>query len=134
MPLAHVTFGSNDLERGAKFYDAVIGEYGGTRTFGHDTAIGWSFPDGGTSIGICNPYDGNAANVGNGTMFAVMAKDEDQVRRVHAAALTNGGSCEGPPGQRDNGFYAAYFRDPDGNKMNSFCVPQQEESHGAVSG
>lgn len=127
MPLAHVTFGSNDLARGAKFYDAIMGEYGGSRSFGHDTAIGWAFPDGGPTIGICKPFDGNAANFGNGTMFAVMAKDEDQVRRVHAAALANGGSCEGPPGLRANGFYAAYFRDPDGNKMNSFCVPPQGE-------
>jgi catechol 2,3-dioxygenase-like lactoylglutathione lyase family enzyme len=124
MPLAHVTFGTTDLDRGARFYDAVIAEYGGNRAFERDTAIGWAFPDGGPSIGICLPYDGNAANSGNGTMFAVMAKDEDQVRRVHAAALASGGSCEGPPGPRANGFYAAYYRDPDGNKMNTFCVPQ----------
>jgi predicted lactoylglutathione lyase len=56
-------------------------------------------------------------------MFALMANSEDQVQRVHAAALANGGSCEGPPGLRANGFYAAYFRDPDGNKMNAFHVP-----------
>lgn len=123
MPVAHVTFGTTDLDRGARFYDAVMAEYGGARSFGHDKAIGWGFPEGGTSIGITYPFDGAAANVGNGTMFAVMAGSEDQVRRVHAAALANGGSCEGPPGMRDNGFYAAYFRDPDGNKMNSFCVP-----------
>ena len=36
---------------------------------------------------------------------------------MHAAALANGGSCEGPPGVRDNGFYVAYWRDPDGNKI-----------------
>lgn len=125
MPLAHVTFGATDLDRGARFYDAVMAEYGGSRAFERDTAIGWAFPDGGPSIGICLPFDGNAANFGNGTMFAVMAKDEDQVRRVHAAALASGGSCEGPPGQRANGFYAAYYRDPDGNKMNTFCIPQQ---------
>jgi catechol 2,3-dioxygenase-like lactoylglutathione lyase family enzyme len=123
MPLAHVTFGTTDLERGAKFYDAIIAEYGGGRAFAHDSAIGWSFPDGGPSIGICYPFDGNTAGQGNGTMFAVMAKDEDQVRRVHAAALASGGTCEGPPGLRANGFYAAYYRDPDGNKMNSFCMP-----------
>ncbi len=125
MPLAHVTFGTNDLTKGARFYDAVMAEYGGTRAFAHDSAIGWAFPEGGVSLGITNPFDGNAAGVGNGTMFAVMAKDEDQVRRVHAAALANGGTCEGPPGLRANGFYAAYFRDPDGNKMNSFAIPPQ---------
>lgn len=123
MPLAHVTFGTRDLEKGARFYDAVMAEYGGSRMMDTGKAIGWAFPEGGPSIGITLPYDGNEACVGNGTMFAVMAKDEDQVRRVHAAALASGGSCEGPPGLRPNGFYAAYFRDPDGNKMNSFCMP-----------
>ncbi len=124
MPIAHVTFGTNDLAKGAAFYDAVMGEFGGARSFERDTAIGWAFAEGGPSLGICHPYDGAAANRGNGTMFALMASDEDQVRRAHAAALAHGGSCEGPPGVRANGFYAAYFRDPDGNKMNAFCVPQ----------
>lgn len=123
MPLAHVTFGATDLEKCARSYDAVVTEYGGARAFAHDTAIGWSFPEGGTSIGICKPFDGNPAGQGNGKMFAVMAVDEDQVRRVHAAALANGGSCEGSPGLRADGFHAAYHRDPDGNKMNSFCMP-----------
>jgi catechol 2,3-dioxygenase-like lactoylglutathione lyase family enzyme len=123
MPVAHVTFGTTDLERGARFYDAVMVEFGGGRMMETATALGWSFPEGGTSIGICLPYDGQPANRGNGTMFALYAADEDQVRRVHAAALAHGGSCEGPPGLRPNGFYAAYFRDPDGNKMNAFCMP-----------
>jgi catechol 2,3-dioxygenase-like lactoylglutathione lyase family enzyme len=123
MPVAHVTFGTNDLAKGARFYDAIMAEFGGSRTFERDTAIGWAFPEGGPSIGITYPYDGAAANRGNGTMFALMANGEDQVQRVHAAALANGGSCEGPPGMRPNGFYAAYFRDPDGNKMNAFHVP-----------
>jgi catechol 2,3-dioxygenase-like lactoylglutathione lyase family enzyme len=123
MPVAHVTFGSTDLARGAAFYDAVMAEFGGGRMMETPTSLGWSFPDGGPSIGICTPFDGEPAGVGNGTMFALYAADEDQVRRVHAAALANGGSCEGPPGLRPNGFYAAYFRDPDGNKMNAFCMP-----------
>ena len=38
-------------------------------------------------------------------------------------ALANGGTYEGPPGIRANGFYAAYFRDPDGNKLNTFAMP-----------
>ena len=125
MPVVHVTFGTRDLARGEKFYDAVIAEFGGDRMMETEKARGWSFPDGGPSIGITLPYNGNESNVGNGTMFAIMAKDEDQVRRVHAAALGNGGSCEGPPGLRENGFYAAYYRDPDGNKMNTFCMPSE---------
>lgn len=119
----HITFGTADLARGMKFYDGIIAEYGGSRAWSKDTAAAWSFPDGGPSVGICYPYDGQPASFGNGTMIATMVKDEDQVRRIHAAALANGGSCEGPPGLRENGFFAAYFRDPDGNKMNCFCVP-----------
>ena len=123
MPIAHVTFGTTDLARGARFYDAIMAEFGGSRTFDRDTAIGWGFAEGGPSLGITYPYDGAPANRGNGTMFALMAANEDQVQRVHTAALAHGGSCEGPPGLRANGFYAAYFRDPDGNKMNTFCIP-----------
>lgn len=123
MPVAHITFGTTDLARGGQFYDAIAAAYGGARTFAHDSAIGWSLGEGGPSVGICYPYDGAPASQGNGTMIAIMAADEDQVRRVHAAALANGGTCEGPPGLRANGFYAAYYRDPDGNKMNSFCMP-----------
>jgi catechol 2,3-dioxygenase-like lactoylglutathione lyase family enzyme len=123
MPVAHVAFGTNDLKRGAQFYDAVLAEFGGTRLVDRDRAIAWRFPEGGVSIGITYPFDGAAANVGNGTMIALMADGEDQVRRVHAAALANGGSCEGPPGLRPNGMFAAYYRDPDGNKLNAFCIP-----------
>jgi len=123
MPLAHCTFGTTDLARGGTFYDAIITEFGGARAFENERAIGWSFAEGGPSIGICLPFDHQPATQGNGTMFAIMARDEDQVRRVHAAALASGGSCEGAPGLRANGFYAAYYRDPDGNKMNAFCMP-----------
>lgn len=124
MPIAHVTFGTNQLDAGLQFYDAVIGAMGGARAFTTERAAGWGFGEGGgPSIGITLPFDGHDANVGNGTMAAIMVGDEECVRRVHAAALDHGGSCEGAPGLRANGFYAAYFRDPDGNKMNAFCVP-----------
>ena len=68
------------------------------------------------------PFDGNAASVGNGVMVAFEAKDEAQVDRLHAIALEQGGSCEGGPGPRGDSFYAAYFRDPDGNKLNAFLM------------
>jgi catechol 2,3-dioxygenase-like lactoylglutathione lyase family enzyme len=123
MPIAHVTFGTTDLERGATLYDAIMAEFGSARTFAHDTAIGWSFADGGPSLGVTCLFDGQPAHRSDGTMFALMAADEDQERRSYAAALAHGGSCEGPPGQCANGFYAAYLRDPDGKKMNAFCVP-----------
>ncbi len=33
-----------------------------------------------------------------------------------------GAQDEGAPGPRGEGFYAGYFRDPDGNKLNAFCM------------
>ena len=69
------------------------------------------------------PYDGKTATAGNGTMVALQAKDKAQVDRLYKIALANGGTDEGAPGPRgDEGFYAAYFRDPDGNKLNAFTM------------
>ena len=60
--------------------------------------------------------------VGNGVMAAFGAKDKAQVDRIHKLVLSLGGTCEGPPGQRSEKFYAAYFRDPEGNKLNAFVM------------
>jgi predicted lactoylglutathione lyase len=68
------------------------------------------------------PYDGKPMSVGNGVMAAFAVKDKAEVDRVHALALSLGGSCEGPPGPRTENFYAAYFRDPEGNKLNAYVM------------
>ena len=126
--IGYVTLGTNDRERSAKFYDAVCGELGVGRMMEFDEFIAWGKPDGGAGIGLTKPFDGNAATVGNGVMVAFEAKDREQVQRLYDIALANGGSDEGAPGPRGepdaNGvlFYAAYFRDPDGNKLNAFLM------------
>ncbi len=120
--IVNVCFGTNDLERGAKFYDALAAELGLVRYMNTEKAIGWRNPAFGIGLAITLPFDGNPASVGNGTMATIGAKDREQVDRVYAIALANGGSDEGPPGVRPNGFYAAYFRDPDGNKLNTFAM------------
>jgi predicted lactoylglutathione lyase len=84
--------------------------------------IAWGKPGGGAGIGLTRPFDGNAATVGNGVMVALEASDKDQVQRLYDIALANGGSDEGAPGDRGGGFYAGYFRDPDGNKLNAFVM------------
>lgn len=122
--IGYVTLGTNDLSRGAGFYDAIAAELGVGRMMETDNFIAWGEPEGAPGIGLTKPFDGNPATVGNGVMVALEAKDEAQVQRLHAIALEHGGTCEGLPGPRGEGFYAAYFRDPDGNKMNAFCVPQ----------
>lgn len=120
--IGYVTLGTNDLERGARFYDAVAAELGVGRFMESDSFIAWGIPGGGAGIGLTRPFDGKAPTVGNGVMVALEARDKAQVDRVHAIALKSGGSCEGPPGPRMDGFYAAYFRDPDGNKLNAYYM------------
>ena len=82
----------------------------------------WGGPGGGAGFGVALPHDGKPMSVGNGVMAAFGAKDKAQVDRIHQLALSLGGTCEGPPGQRSPQFYAAYFRDPDGNKLNAFVM------------
>ncbi len=120
--IGYVTLGTNDLQRAAKFYDALAAEMGVPRMMEFDGFIAWGIPDGGAGIGLTRPYDGNPATVGNGVMVALEARDKEQVHRLHEIALANGGTCEGPPGPRGDSFYAGYFRDPDGNKLNAFVM------------
>ena len=120
--IGYVTVGTNDLERSAKFYDALAAEMGTARMMEFDSFIAWGTAGGGAGIAATKPYDGNPASVGNGTMVAFEAKDNDQVQRLYDIALANGGSNEGAPGPRGEGFYAGYFRDPDGNKLNAFVM------------
>lgn len=120
--IGYVTLGTSDLARAAVFYDAIAAELDTPRMMEFEGFIAWGKPGGAAGIGLCKPHDGNPASVGNGVMVALEAKDKDQVHRLYDLALANGGTCEGPPGPRGDTFYAGYFRDPDGNKLNAFVM------------
>ena len=120
--IGYVTVGTNDLDRAAKFYDAIAKELGTSRMMEFDGFIAWGTPGGGAGIAATKPFDGNPATVGNGVMVAFEAKDHDHVKRIYDVALANGGTDEGAPGARSDNFYAGYFRDPDGNKLNAFVM------------
>ena len=74
------------------------------------------------ALGITTPYDEKRATVGNGVMVALVVDAREKVDRVHRKALELGGRDEGAAGPRGEGFYAGYFRDLDGNKLNVFCT------------
>ncbi len=120
--IGYVTLGTNDLARAAAFYDAIGAEMDTPRMMEFDGFIAWGKPGGAAGIGLTKPFDGNPASVGNGVMVALEAKDKAQVHRLYDLALANGGTCEGPPGPRGDTFYAGYFRDPDGNKLNAYLM------------
>jgi catechol 2,3-dioxygenase-like lactoylglutathione lyase family enzyme len=120
--IGYVTLGTTNLPRATKFYDAIAAEMGVGRMMESETFIAWGAPGGGAGIGLTRPFDGKAASVGNGVMVALEASSKEQVHRLYDIALANGGSDEGPPGPRGGPFYAGYFRDPDGNKLNAFIM------------
>ena len=118
----YLTLGTNDLPRAARFYDAALAPLGFIRRATEATEVGYGLPgDRRTRIWITLPFDGKAATVGNGSMPAFVAPDQEAVRAFHKAALAAGGTDEGAPGLRPYGpaFFAAYVRDPDGNKLSA---------------
>lgn len=121
--IGYVTLGTNDLERAAAFYDELLALLGAQRFMAEEGHfIAWAASPDAPAISVTRPFDGQAATVGNGTMVALAVDSPDMVDKVHARAIELGGADEGPAGPRgDEGFYAGYFRDLDGNKLNVFC-------------
>jgi predicted lactoylglutathione lyase len=121
--IGYVTLGTNDLKRGAAFYDGVLGEIGAKRFMENDRMIGWGTEPGQPMLMITKPYDEKKATSGNGTMVALNVGSPEAVKKVHAKAIKLGAKDEGAPGPRgDGGFHGGYFRDLDGNKLVAFCM------------
>ena len=122
--IGYVTLGTNDLKRAAAFYDKIAALLDTPRMMEFDGFIAWGRPGGGAGIGLTRPYDGQPATVGNGVMVALAARDKAHVDEIYRTALANGGTDEGAPGLRSHyhaDYYAAYVRDPDGNKIQATC-------------
>jgi len=120
--IGYVTLGTNDFDRAAKFYDALLAEIGASRFMESDQFIAWAVSPTQPSLGIIKPHDGKAATIGNGVMVALVVDKPEKVDRLYKKALELGGTDEGPAGPRGDSFYAGYFRDLDGNKLNAFCM------------
>ena len=120
--IGYVTIGTNDLARAASFYDALLGEMDAKRMMENEQFVAWSVKPDQPGLGVTKPFDKKPATVGNGVMVALMVDSKEKVDAFHRKALQLGGTDEGAPGPRGEGFYAGYFRDLDGNKLNFFCV------------
>jgi len=126
MMIGYVTLGSNDLPRAAAFYDELLAVIGAGRFYEAEKFVAWATGPGKPAISVTTPFDGNPATVGNGTMVAFAVDSPQSVEALHAKALELGGTDEGAPGPRADNFYAGYFRDLDGNKLNAFCMVSEE--------
>jgi catechol 2,3-dioxygenase-like lactoylglutathione lyase family enzyme len=120
--IGYVTLGTNDLERAVQFYDPLLKEIGASRFMETDDFIAWAISPEKPALSLTKAFDGNPATVGNGVMVALAMRSQDQVDSFYKKAMELGATDEGAPGPRGGGFYAGYFRDPDGNKLNAFCM------------
>lgn len=124
--LHHVSIGVRDVERAAKFYDAILSELGYKRImefmpyavgYGSSQPVFW----------IQLPADQQVATAGNGTHVSFIGRTKNAVERFHQAALKNGGIDNGGPGPRpDYGpdYYGAFVIDLDGNKLEATLLEE----------
>jgi catechol 2,3-dioxygenase-like lactoylglutathione lyase family enzyme len=119
--LSYVTLGVHDLAANGTFYDQALAPLGIVALKRADYEIGYGPAGGETELWIVHPYNELPASYGNGTMVCLHAPSRQAVDAFHAAGCAHGGFDEGAPGPRRYGpnFYAAYLRDPSGNKLSA---------------
>ena len=118
----YVTVGTSDSAKSNAFYDATLQTIGWSKHMEHP---GWrGYSEGGTGNGftvwVCTPVNGEPASAGNGSMIGFMVKSCAEVDAFYKAAMLHGGTDEGAPNPRPQygpNWYAAYMRDPSGNKI-----------------
>jgi catechol 2,3-dioxygenase-like lactoylglutathione lyase family enzyme len=125
--IGYVTLGTNDLPRAMAFYDALFGSIDVGRFMEIENYfVAWSPAPETPGVAVSVPFNQKPATVGNGVMVGLIMESKEKVDAFYAKALELGGTCEGKPGFRPEeetkGFYAGYFRDLDGNKLNAFCM------------
>ena len=124
--IGYITIGAHDPERAKTFYNAVLATVGWKQfaDYGDYVGYGPGGSDQGQTMWLWKPFDGEAARPGNGVMIGFHAETKEQVHAFHAAAMAADGSDEGGPGPRPEygpNWYAAYMRDPTGNKLSIVC-------------
>ena len=122
----HAVLGTNDLKKAETFYDAALGTLGLSQK-GPFGSGGTMYGKDGPEFIVTAPGDGKPATPANGGTLGFLAGDRAAVRAFYEAALANGGTDEGAPGPRTftPTAYAAYVRDPDGNKICAYSFTDE---------
>jgi catechol 2,3-dioxygenase-like lactoylglutathione lyase family enzyme len=125
--IGYVTLGTNDLDRAVAFYDELLSLLGAKRMMEvPDVFVAWAVAEDQPALSVTKPWDGQTATHGNGTMIALIVDSKEMVHKVYDKAIELGARDEGPAGPRSDNFYAGYFRDLDGNKLNVFTMSRPE--------
>ena len=122
----HISIGVHDLDRATAFYDAILPALGLTKLRTKPTTVGYgkTYPEFWINARPARP---EAAD--SGLHICLRAPDTAAVDAFHKAALQAGGVSEGPPGLRpeyNDRYYAAFIRDPDGNKIEAVTFLRNE--------
>jgi len=120
--IGYTTLGTDNLNHDATFYDTLLAPLNAKRVMQADDFVAWGSSEQQPMFSIHLPADGQPASIGNGVMIALKAKNIEQVKSLYDKAILLGAIDEGKPGYRAEGFYAAYFRDLSGNKLNVHCL------------
>jgi predicted lactoylglutathione lyase len=122
--IGYISLGTNDLARAGRFYDELLAEIGARRQMTDVRMLGWGTAPQQAMFSVIEPFDGDAASVGNGVMIALNVETPENVERLYNKAMELGASDEGHPHDRGSsmGFYGGYFRDLDGNKLVAYCL------------
>jgi catechol 2,3-dioxygenase-like lactoylglutathione lyase family enzyme len=114
----HVSIPVRDLAAGAAFDERVLAPLGYTKLIERPATVGFGkkYPE----LWLNLRTDMGAAPANPGAHVALRARSQEAVRAFHAAAIANGGANDGEPGPRQaamTGYFGAFIRDPDGNKI-----------------
>lgn len=119
--IGYVSVGTNDFKLTLNFYDKLMTELGAKRVMDYETFIAWKQGEGKPGFALAQPFNKMPATVGNGSMVAFEVASTERVNALYKKALELGATDDGPPGDRGDNYYGAYFRDLDGNKLNFHC-------------
>jgi catechol 2,3-dioxygenase-like lactoylglutathione lyase family enzyme len=121
--IGYLMVGSNDIPKAVAFYDELLALLGAKRIMEKEGMfVSWGTAMDKPGFAVTKPYDGKPATVGNGCMTAFTVDSKEKVHEFYDKAIALGAKDEGPAGPRSDDFYAGYFRDLDGNKLNVFCM------------
>ncbi len=114
----HISIGVRDLAASAKFYDAALVPLGYVRMIVRETTIGYGkqYPD----FWLNERRGMPPVDPDTGAHVCMRASSPEAVKAFYDSAMSAGATSDGPPGQRPeytDGYFAAFVRDPDGNKI-----------------